>query len=154
MPPCELACLVEASDMPGSTCLKYLCALTHKGCELGDNSKIVVCQLTPKYLMVANIYNIHSKFENFSLLICWKSLCSVWIIILIMILINWERLDWNSMVLKSRFMDKSVDYSDSCQLFCLSYGCNLPSGLLNRVCRRSIRVLVMWRLDAMNRLSS
>jgi len=47
------------------------------------------------------------------------------------------------------FRNKSVDYSYSCQLFRPSYRCDLPSGLLHshRVCRRSIRVLVMWRLD-------
>ena len=58
-------------------------------------------------------------------------------------------LDWNSMLLKSKFMDKLVDYSYPCQLFCHSYGCNLPSGLLNRVCRHSIKALVKWRLDTM-----
>jgi len=50
MPPCDLACLVEAFDVPGSTCVKYLCALTHKRCDLEANAKIVVCQLTPKYV--------------------------------------------------------------------------------------------------------
>jgi len=46
-------------------------------------------------------------------------------------------------------MNKSVDHSYLCQLFRPSYGCNLPSGFLNRVCRRFIRALVMWRLDTM-----
>jgi len=50
-------------------------------------------------------------------------------------------------------MNKSVDCSYSCQLFRPSYGYDLPSDLLNRVCRRSIRVLVMWRLDTIGILS-
>ena len=50
-------------------------------------------------------------------------------------------------VSKSSFMDKLVDYS--CQLFRPSYGCDLPSSLLNRVCRHSIKALVKWRLDTM-----
>ena len=52
-------------------------------------------------------------------------------------------------VFKKQFYGKLVDHSYSRQLFRPSYGCDLPSGLLNRVCRRSIRALVMWRLDTM-----
>ena len=56
------------------------------------------------------------------------------------------------MFINSGFIEKFVWYSYQCQLFRPSLGCDLPSGLLNRVCRRNIRALVMRRLDTIDLL--
>jgi len=57
------------------------------------------------------------------------------------------------MFTSSGFIKKFVWYSYQYQLFRPSYGCGLPSGLLNRVCRHYIRALVMRRLDTIYLLS-
>ena len=57
------------------------------------------------------------------------------------------------MFTNSCFIEKFVWYSYSCQPFRPSYGCDLPSSLLNSVCRRYIRALVIRRLDIMDLLS-
>jgi len=57
------------------------------------------------------------------------------------------------MFTNSGFIEKFVWYSYKCQLFRASYECNLPMGLLNTVCRRYIRALVIRRLDTIDLLS-
>jgi len=57
------------------------------------------------------------------------------------------------MFINSGFIEKFVWYSYQCLLFRHFYGCDLPSGLLNRVCRCYIRALVMRRLDTIDLLS-